>query len=79
MSFASSVGGTVFSVAFRNLNATVGYARVILYGPNWLISAQIQMVDENHFLCHDASPGDHEFGMRYRRVCQPMGINHCRH
>ena len=30
ISFASSIGGTVFPVAFRNLNVAIGYAQVIV-------------------------------------------------
>jgi MFS family permease len=74
MSFASSIGGTVFPVAFRNLNSAVGYAKVTnFWRSNRLISAQIQMVDENHLFCLDAYSWNHEFGKQYRRfvyVCR---------
>jgi hypothetical protein len=76
LSLASSIGGTVFSVAFRNLNAAVGYAQVIFCRYNPLISLQIRMVDENHLLCLNAYPGNYESGKRYRpsRLCPLTSI-----
>ena len=62
--FASSIGSTLFPVAFHNLNITVGCVQIVFYRPTFLVELiqQIQMVHEDHRIHPNVRSRNYEFG-----------------